>query len=100
VSFLQGGPAPKRDYFYWELHEGQSLQATRWGDWKAVRNGPQAKVEIYDLKADSAERHDLAATRPELVEKALAIFKQAHVDDPNWPMRDLKAANAAKKASR
>ena len=70
------------------------------GDWKAVRNGPQAKVEIYDLKADSAERHDLAATRPELVEKALAIFKQAHVDDPNWPMRDLKAANAAKKASR
>ena len=100
VSFLQGGSAPKRGYFYWELHEAQSLQAARWGDWKAVRNGPQAKVEIYDLKADSAELHDLATTRPELVEKALAIFKQAHVDDPNWPMRDLKAANAAKKASR
>jgi arylsulfatase A-like enzyme len=64
VSFLQGGSAPKRDYFYWELHEGQSLQAARWGDWKAVRNGPQAKVEVYDLKTDSAERHDLAATRP------------------------------------
>jgi hypothetical protein len=60
-----------------------------------VRNGPQAKVEIYDLKADSAERNDLAATRPELVEKALAIFKEAHVDDPNWPMR---GPNAGKKA--
>jgi arylsulfatase A-like enzyme len=100
ASFLQGGSAPKRDYFYWELHEGQSLQAARWGNWKAVRNGPQAKVEVYDLKADSAERHDLAASRPELVEKALAIFKDAHVDDPNWPMRDLKAANAAKKAKK
>ena len=100
VSFLRGGPAPKRDYFYWELHEAQSLQAARWGDWKAVRNGPQSKVEVYDLKSDAAERHDLAATRPELVEKALTIFKEAHVDDPLWPMRDLKAANAAKKAKK
>jgi arylsulfatase A-like enzyme len=97
VSFLQGGAAPKRDYFYWELHEGQSLQAARWGDWKAVRNGPQAKVEIYDLKADFAEKNNLAAVRPELVEKALAIFKDAHVADPDWPLR---GANAAKKAKR
>ena len=98
VSFLQGGPAPKRDYFYWELHEGQSLQATRWGEWKAVRNGPQAVVEIYDLKNDPAEQHDLAATRTELVEKAVAIFQDAHIDDPNWPMRSKKQTAAAKKA--
>ena len=96
VSFLQGGPAPKRDYFYWELHEGQSLQAARWGDWKAVRNGPQAKVEIFDLKNDFAEKNNLAATRPELVEKALAIFKDAHVADPNWPMRSQNGAKKAK----
>ncbi len=100
VSFLKGGPAPKRDYFYWELHEAQSLQAVRWGDWKAVRNGPQSKVEIYDLKADAAERHDLADARPELVEKALALFKEAHVADPNWPMRTQKEATAAKKAGK
>jgi len=92
ASFLKGGPAPKRDYFYWELHEMQSLQAARWGDWKAVRNGPVAKVEIYDLKTDAAETHDLAASRPDLVEKALAIFKDAHVDHPEWPMRTYKQA--------
>ena len=62
-----------------------------------MRNGPQSKVEVYDLKSDAAERHDLAATRPELVEKALAIFKEAHVDDPNWPMRGPNAAKKAKK---
>ena len=98
AAFLQGGPAPKRDYFYWELHEAQSLQAARWGDWKAVRNGPAAKVEIYDLKADAAEKEDLAARRPELVDRALAIFKDAHVDHPDWPMRTQKQANEANKA--
>ncbi len=46
VSFLQGGPAPQRDHFYWELHEGTSLQAVRFGDWKAVRNGPDTKLTI------------------------------------------------------
>jgi arylsulfatase A-like enzyme len=98
AAFLQGGPAPKRAYFYWELHEAQSLQAARWGDWKAVRNGPAAKVEIYDLKADAAEKEDLAAKRPELVDRALAIFKEAHVDHPDWPMRTQKQANEANKA--
>jgi arylsulfatase A-like enzyme len=98
ASFLQGGAAPKRDHFYWELHEGQSLQAARWGDWKAVRNGPTAKVEVYDLKTDSAEKHDLATQRPELVAQALAIFKEAHVDHPEWPMRTQKQLQDANKA--
>ncbi len=98
ASFLGGGPAPKRDYFYWELHEGQSLQAARWEDEKAVRNGPAAKVEIYDLRTDAAEKVDLAAQRPELVAKALAIFKEAHVDHPDWPMRTQKQQQEANKA--
>ena len=90
VSFLKGGPAPKREYFYWELHEGPSLQAVRWGDWKAVRNGPSKPVEIYELKTDAAESKNLAADKPELVAKAESLMKAAHTDDPNWPMRDAK----------
>ncbi|MGV3755742.1 MAG: arylsulfatase, partial [Verrucomicrobiota bacterium] len=50
VSFLKGGPAPKREYFYWELHEAKSIQAIRFGAWKAVRNGPSSAIELYDLK--------------------------------------------------
>ncbi|MBI3881702.1 MAG: arylsulfatase [Verrucomicrobia bacterium] len=91
VSFLKGGPAPTRDYCYWELHEGASLQAVRWGDWKAVRNGPSKPIELYDLKTDAAESKNLAAEKPELVAKAEALMKSAHTDDPNWPMRDSKA---------
>jgi arylsulfatase A-like enzyme len=37
VGHLRGGEAPARESFYWELHEAASLQAARWGDWKAVR---------------------------------------------------------------
>jgi arylsulfatase A-like enzyme len=88
VSFLKGGPAPRRDYFYWELHETRVVQAVRFGDWKAVKNGPTARIELYDLGKDMAETTDLAASKPELVAKAGALLKQAHVDDPNWPLQE------------
>ncbi|MFA6546858.1 MAG: arylsulfatase [Limisphaerales bacterium] len=88
ASFLKGGAAPARDYFYWELHEGPSLQAVRFGDWKAVRNGPGARTELYDLQADAGEKTNLAATRPELVAKAESLFKSARTDHPDWPLRD------------
>ena len=32
----------------------------RFGDWKAVKNGPNAKVELYDLAKDPSESEDLA----------------------------------------
>ena len=41
LGILRGGAAPQRTCFYWELHEGRSQQAVRFGDWKAVKNGPQ-----------------------------------------------------------
>jgi arylsulfatase A-like enzyme len=87
VSFLKGGEAPKRDYFYWELHEGKAIQAIRFGDWKAVRNGPKSKVELYDLSRDPGEKNDLAGTNPELVARAVDLMKKARVDDPAWPMK-------------
>lgn len=86
VSYLKGGPAPKREFFYWELHEGKSIQALRFGDWKAVRNGPAAPLELYDLVKDAGEKTDLAAQHPDLVAKAEALMRQARTDDPNWPM--------------
>ena len=90
VSYLKGGAAPKRQCFYWELHEGASLQAVRWGDWKAVRNGPSKPIEIYDLKTDAAESKNLAVENPDLVAKAEAMMKDARVDDPHFPLRDGK----------
>ncbi|WP_411845165.1 arylsulfatase [Roseibacillus persicicus] len=90
ASYLKGGPAPERDYFYWELHEERghvgAFQAARWQDWKAVRNGFKKPIEIYDLAKDAGEKNDLAKNHPELVAKAKAIFEDAHQEDPNWPL--------------
>jgi arylsulfatase A-like enzyme len=90
LPLLKGGAAPKRDYFYWELHEnsGPSLQAVRFGDWKAVKNGPTSAVELYDLKADPSETIDLAAKHPDLVAKAVKLMADAREDHPDWPRRD------------
>ena len=89
VSFLKGGPAPQRECFYWELHEKNRkgpIQALRFGDWKAVKNGPNAAIELYNLAVDQSESHDLASEKPELVEKAAKLLKSSRNDDPNWPL--------------
>ena len=87
VKYLKGGDAPERDYFYWELHLGDNpVQAARFGDWKAVRNGIKKPIEIYDLTEDPAELNNLAKSRKDLVKKAESIFAEAHRPDPNWPL--------------
>jgi arylsulfatase A len=101
ASFLKGGPAPRREYFYWELHEQASLQAVRFGDWKAVRNGPSKPIELYDLKTDAGETKDLAAEKPELVAKAEALMNSARTDHPDWPLRERPEPKAkAKKTTK
>ncbi|HEX5791189.1 MAG TPA: arylsulfatase [Luteolibacter sp.] len=85
VEFLKGGAAPKRESFYWELHEGGSIQAIRWGNWKAVRGKAAGPVELYDLEKDLAESTDLAEKHPDLVAKAIAMMNAYRTPDPLWP---------------
>jgi arylsulfatase len=49
----------ERDGLFWE-HEGNA--AVRVGDWKLVRMGRNGPWELYNLKTDRTELHDLAAT--------------------------------------
>ncbi len=98
VAYLKGGDVPSRDYFYWELHLGNKpIQAARFGQWKAVRNGIDRPIELYDLTEDSAELKNLATSRPDLVQKAENIFRAAHRPDPNWPL-DRRSETHTKRA--
>ena len=86
LSFFRGGSAPQRPYFYWELHLSKPIRATRFGDLKAVQNGIDRPIEIYDLKVDPGEENDLSADRPAEVRRAKEIFAEAHEPDPAWPL--------------
>ena len=85
-AFLKGAPAPTRECFYWELHEGQAQQAVRFEGWKAVRKGAKGVVELYNLAEDSGEKNDLAAANPGLVKRALELMDKCRAEDPAWPL--------------
>ncbi len=57
---------------YWE-HEGNA--AARQGDWKLVRLGQKGSWELYDLKSDRTEQHDLAATRAGKASELAALWE-------------------------
>jgi arylsulfatase A-like enzyme len=86
VSFLKGGGAPKREHFYWELHEGRPQQAVRIGDWKAVRTAPGRELELFDLGADRGERRDLASVFPEVRQRAERLLRASHEEHSAWPL--------------
>lgn len=58
-----------RDAIYWE-HEGNA--AVRVGDLKLVRFSRKGPWELYDLKADRTEQHDLAGERTKQVRELAA----------------------------
>lgn len=57
----------------WWLHEDH--RAVRVGDWKLVAAAKEP-WELYDLKADRAEQHDLAAKMPAKVKELSALWQQ------------------------
>jgi arylsulfatase len=85
----------ERDAIFWE-HEGNA--AVRVGDWKLVRMSRTGAWELYDMKADRVELHDLAAQQPErakdMAAKWEAWAKRANVIPyPNEGKKTAKKKN-------
>lgn len=91
ISFapaLLGRPQEKHEYLYWEFHEGNSKQAVRIGNFKALRRAPSLPIELYDLKTDIGEENDIAAEHPDIVAKAKNLFEISRTDADIWPLKD------------
>ena len=91
------GQALKRDdAIYWE-HEGNA--AVRVGDWKLVRLKAKGAWELYDLKKDRTEQHDLAEQHPqrvkELEAKWLSWAERCNVKTDGLPVKQKKKKKAA-----
>jgi arylsulfatase A len=73
---------------YFEFHERGFDQAARIGDWKAVRHGLGKPIELYDLKDDLGEQHDVAGQHPEVIKQFEDYLKTARVESNTWPVRE------------
>lgn len=86
-AFL-GKPQKNHEYLYWEFHERGFKQAVRMGDWKGVRLTTQSPLELYNLQSDLAEKNNIAAGHPDMVQKLQTIMKEARVDSKDFPIQE------------
>lgn len=71
---------------YWEFGKqagdpnsgvvGEVFQAARRGQWKAVRYGMDAAVELYNIETDPGESEELSKQHPEIHEEFESLFKE------------------------
>ncbi|MEP7340725.1 MAG: arylsulfatase [Acidobacteriota bacterium] len=87
---LIGKKQRNHDFLYWEFHENGFDQAVRMGDWKAVRHAPDAPVELYNLKTDLGEQHNVAAEHSDIVKKIENYLKSARTESELWPVKPRK----------
>jgi len=80
----------KHEFLYWEFHEQGKKQAVRWGNWKGVRlnvaKNPDGPIELYNLKDDIGEQHNVADQHPQIVAKIEKYMKASRTPSEHWPL--------------
>jgi arylsulfatase A-like enzyme len=103
-TLLGQQPGRQHDSLYFEIYEPYFQQSVRLGDWKGYRLGTKAPLELYDLKVDPTEVHNLAAAHPDIVRKIESIMAAQHTaslhyDAPEQPGIDAKKPGKKTKAT-
>ena len=86
VEPLLNGKIKKHAPLYWEFHEKGFHQAARMGDWKAVRHGVDASLELYDLSIDPGETLDVSSSNRRMIKKIESYLASARSDSREWPL--------------
>ena len=81
-TLLKNGAQKKHKYLYWEFHELEGRQALRQGNWKLIKYNvlKNGKYQLYNLKNDISETHDLASKMPEKVAKLSKILESSRTE--------------------
>jgi len=102
---MLGKPSAPAEFLYWEFPAYGHQQAIRHGKWKAIRQNlrpaprqaagqgerkvEKRAVELYYLEADRAERNNVAAEHPEIVEQLSKLMASARVPSSVFPFPAL-----------
>lgn len=82
----------QHEYLYWDYGHQREVytQALRWKDWKGVRIGQGAPIELYDLVTDPREEKNLAATHPDVVRTIEDYMKDAYTPSPDYKLGEIQ----------
>lgn len=101
VSFaatLLGKPQPGRAFLYREFPAYDGWQSVRAGDWKLVRRNlkprprnrnARASTELYNIRNDPGEQHDMAAEHRDIVERLMKVARGQHARSEVFPFAEL-----------
>ncbi|MCE9545788.1 MAG: sulfatase [Planctomycetia bacterium] len=109
VPLLKGNTLPPRPLFWHYPHYGNQggapCDAIRDGDWKLIEWFEDGKLELFNLKNDLSEQHNVAADHSDRVQelhKRLADWRESvgavmPTPNPNWDPATPKAKAKAKR---
>jgi arylsulfatase A-like enzyme len=94
LPLLTGKGALEREAVYWHYPHygnqgGTPGSSVRAGDWKLVEFFEDGRLELYNLREDVGETHNLAAEQPERTERLAAMLAawrqsvEAKIPQPN-----------------
>jgi arylsulfatase len=79
----------KHDFLYWEYPGRSGALAVRIGDWKGIWKNiikePYRRLELYNLKTDSAEQFNVAKDHPNMVKQMMeCMSKRTPSEKQDW----------------
>lgn len=86
-TLLGRGVQPRHEFLYWEAaapNQTTSQQAVRWGDWKAIKGGPKAAWELFNLATDERESTNVATRHPDVMARIAAIIEREHTPERKY----------------
>ena len=101
----KSSPAFTERELYWVRREGGpwaalTSHAVRRGDWKLIHNAPFHSLELFNLKDDPQEKHDLASTRPKIRDELLRALKLHKIKAGSVPWQNPNLKPSTQPASR
>ena len=91
LPIFEGKKIRRKVPLYWRYDRALSRPLTvamREGDWKIIADNKMTKFELYNLRDDIAEKHNLVASEPKrlaaMKKKLAKLHAEIEAEGPRW----------------